>query len=409
MHRKLKWIVLGSSVMLLTGCLNRLDQEVVETTNPTTTTSGVQTTRNQLSDEFYRAVIEDGRYQLASSASADQHVTSSSNMRAFEEGLLQITKNVFPTDQYFLREGQIINAETLTQWVSRESTDNPDGLNPQQETKPEREEESQNEESSSEPENPEEEQSESTQEDEENNQVITDVDSTPIYLNQILEKDIVIETEDGYELAGVAIGLSMNSVYSYTDSNGNVYEQEISQGELRERGKSYANIIIGRLRNDERLRSVPIVVGIFQQAKDEEVVGGTYVLDGISREGNAVSDWTELNNRRVLLPAQDGGDQAVFFTEFRNQVNDFFPNLNGVSAEASYIDNSLSSLNIEIITQFYQITEIAALTQHVVDVGQNTLPQDVPIEIRIISSKGTEGFVGRDAGEKEFTTHVFRR
>lgn len=402
MKRQLKWVLLGSTMMLLSGCLNRLDQEVVETQN-TSSAPGVQTTRNQISEEFYRAVIEDGRYRLASSASADQHVTSSSNIRAFEEGLLQITKNVFPTDQYFLREGQIINAETLTQWVSRESSDNPDGLNPQQEIPQQNQEAEQN------PENPDQESNEADQENPENDQVITDVDATPIYLSQLLEKDIVVETEEGYELAGVALGLSMNSVYSYTDSNGNVYEQEISQGELRERGKSYANIIIGRLRNDERLRSVPIVVGIFQQSKDEDVVGGTYVLDGISREGNAVSDWTELNNRRVLLPSQAGGDQAVFFTEFRNKVNDFFPNLNGVSAEALYIDNNLASLNIEIITQFYQLTEIAALTQHVVDVGQTTLPQDVPIEIRIISSEGTEGFIGRDAGEKEFKTHIFRR
>ena len=170
----------------------------------------------------------------------------------------------------------------------------------------------------------------------EENQVIVDSTSTPIYLTQVMEKNIMVETDEGYQLAGVVIGLAMNSVYQYTDDEGVSYEQEISLGEMRERGRQYANIIVGRLRNTEALRNVPIVVGLFRQTANNEIAGGTYVMNGISREGNYISDWTEQNEYRVALPivsSDDYSEQYAFFDNFSDEVRNFFPHLNGVTGE----------------------------------------------------------------------------
>src|SRR5699024_1864836 len=99
---------------------------------------------------------------------------------------------------------------------------------------------------------------------EENEQIVTNVQSTPIYLSQVAEKNLMVETEEGFALGGIVLGLAMNSTYEYTDADGVIHEQEISVGEMRERGRQFANIIVGRLRNTEELRSVPIVVGIYR-------------------------------------------------------------------------------------------------------------------------------------------------
>lgn len=406
MNKKIRKIIslfMASSV--LSGCIfgqgGHVEQETQVKPNEVT----VQTTVNQLSNDFYRAVIIDGQYQLGSSASADYNSQSTGNVKAFEEGLMRISKDIFPTDQYYLQEGQIIDETTLTRWLSRESATNPEGLNPvapemttqeetsQEETTTLADSQETTEETTSAPE-----------------QVQTNVQASPIYLSQLMEKNLMVETEEGFELSGVVIGLAMNSTYQYTDAQGVSHTQEISVGEIRERGKQFANIIVGRLRNIERLRSIPIVVGIFRNAPQGEIVGGTYLLDGISREGNSVTDWTENNEYRIALPIvnpNEQSDQYAYFDNFSNEILDFFPNLNGISGEALYIDGGLATLQIEIISQFYKNTEIAALSQHVTDVAQRHLPEGVNIEIVIDSTVGREAYIGRSANSTSFQSHIF--
>ena len=86
MKRKLSKVVgLMSFAFLLSGCLNNLDgkdQEVELGPDEVV----VQTTANQLSNEYYRSVILDNRYQLSASASADNSLSSAGNIFAFEEG-----------------------------------------------------------------------------------------------------------------------------------------------------------------------------------------------------------------------------------------------------------------------------------------------------------------------------------
>lgn len=399
--RWIKTISLLSTVALLAGCLSDLDSEVVESTIAPDQVV-VETVTNQLSSDNYKAVITDGRYQLGVGASDNSNLSSAGNILAFEEGLLRISHATFPTDQYLLREGLIIDEETMSRWLARESTANPEGLNP---ALANNEAETNNDQTTGET-------SEETTTSAENTQVIVDTTSTPIYLSQVMEKNIMVETEDGYQLAGVMLGLAMNSVYQYTDEEGVSYQQEISLGEMRERGRSYANIIVGRLRNTEALRNVPIVVGLFRQAPNNEIAGGTYVMYGISREGNYIADWTELNEYRVSLPiisSANYAEQYEFFDNFSNQVSNFFPNLNGISGEALYVNNNLSSLTIEIVTQFYQQTEITALTQHVTDMAAVHLPTGIPIEISITSAHGPEAIISRQAGSENYFSHIYQQ
>ena len=415
MNKKIRMNVsiLLACLMLVGGVTQVKSQaQEDEPTNPDEVT--VQTTTNQLSSEFYRAVIIDGQYQIGASASSNNNLSSAANSRAFEEGLLRISKQVFPTEQYFMQEGQIIDEATMTSWLARESATNPEGLNPAlpeevAETQSSLEESLASEESVDPADDPEDVTEEGA---EENEQIVTNVQSTPIYLSQVSEKNLMVETEDGFALGGIVLGLAMNSTYEYTDADGVIHKQEISVGEMRERGRQFANIIVGRLRNTEELRSVPIVVGIYRTAPNDEVVGGTYVLDGISREGNSVTDWTENNEYRIALPiieASDQSDQYAYFDNFNNEIINFFPNLNGISGEALYIDGGLASLNVEIVSQFYKQTEITALTQHITDVSQRTLPEGVAIEIKVISDAGVEAYVGRPAGATQYQSHIFNK
>ena len=417
MKQTMKPFLLSAVILLLAGCLGDISNEVDEgRTEYQPNQVDVQTTTNQLANNYYRAAIVDGKYQPSSSASTYYAVNSARNIRALEDGLLRMSQSIFPTDQYFMREGQVLDRETLTSWVGRESATNPEGLNPalpEIESITEETSELNMEEATLEDGSPANDLNEAANLETTTTEVdsqVTDVAPTPVYLSQIMEKNLLVETEEGYSLSGIVIGLAMNSVYEYQDSEGVIHTQEISVGEMRERGRQLANIIVGRLRNSQDLRSVPIAVGIFRNAPNEEIVGGTFLLDGISREGNSVTDWTEINEYRIALPIlnpQDGDEQFNYFDNFRQQIVNFFPNLNGIVGEALYINDGLAALHIEIVTQFYQKSEIIALEQHITDVAQSTLPGGIEIEIKITSDVGVEGYVGRPAGATQFESHVF--
>jgi protein involved in sex pheromone biosynthesis len=365
--------VSGAAMFLLASCGQLSETQTTEnTTNTGPEKVTVQTTQNQLSTDYYPALIVDGKYQFSQNRGVSLSLNSTANIKDFEADLLDVAKNVFPTDQYFFQEGQVIDYDTTRLWLGRYSDSNPDGLNP------------------------------------------TDNGSTdaatrePIYLEQILEQDYMIQNENGFELAGMAIGLAMNSV-DYYKVNDVPMEQAISRDKLEEQAKAYANTIITRLRQTEGLESIPIVIGIYEQSAQDSPVGGSYLFEGVSTEGSAIGEWITRNESKVVFPLQSGTqtEESSNFDNFKNEVQDFFPNLNGIVGEGKYVDGQLMSLEIDITTQFYGETEIIAFTQHVTDAAGRFLPQNIPVEITIESINGIESFLTRENDSQGFSYHIF--
>ncbi|WP_106449272.1 CamS family sex pheromone protein [Trichococcus alkaliphilus] len=365
--------VSGAAMFLLASCGQLSETQTTEnTTNTGPEKVTVQTTQNQLSTDYYPALIVDGKYQFSQNRGVSLSLNSTANIKDFEADLLDVAKNIFPTDQYFFQEGQVIDYDTTRLWLGRYSDSNPDGLNP------------------------------------------TDNGSTdaatrePIYLEQILEQDYMIQNENGFELAGMAIGLAMNSV-DYYKVNDVPMEQAISRDKLEEQAKAYANTIITRLRQTEGLESIPIVIGIYEQSAQDSPVGGSYLFEGVSTEGNAIGEWITRNESKVVFPLQSGTqtEESSNFDNFKNEVQNFFPNLNGIVGEGKYIDGQLLSLEIDITTQFYGETEIIAFTQHVTDAAGRFLPQNIPVEITVESINGIESFLTRENDSQGFSYHIF--
>jgi protein involved in sex pheromone biosynthesis len=365
--------VSGAAMFLLASCGQLSETQTTEnTTNTGPEKVTVQTTQNQLSTDYYPALIVDGKYQFSQNRGVSLSLNSTANIKDFEADLLDVAKNIFPTDQYFFQEGQVIDYDTTRLWLGRYSESNPDGLNP------------------------------------------TDNGSTdaatrePIYLEQILEQDYMIQNENGFELAGMAIGLAMNSV-DYYKVNDVPMEQAISRDKLEEQAKAYANTIITRLRQTEGLESIPIVIGIYEQSAQDSPVGGSYLFEGVSTEGNAIGEWITRNESKVVFPLQSGTqtEESSNFDNFKNEVQNFFPNLNGIVGEGKYIDGQLLSLEIDITTQFYGETEIIAFTQHVTDAAGRFLPQNIPVEITVESINGIESFLTRENDSQGFSYHIF--
>ena len=136
---------------------------------------GYQTT-GQTDTDYYQGIIKDGRYltNKARGVGVYQNSDNMLNLKSFEAGLTNLSKEQFPTKSYVFREGQILSKDTVENWLDRKTKDNPDGLNPEDNGKKEADK------------------------------------RNPIYVQQIEEQDYMQEKDGKLSLAGVTIGIGMN-------------------------------------------------------------------------------------------------------------------------------------------------------------------------------------------------------
>ena len=85
MNRK-TWRValLGTTLVSLTACTQLSESEPIS--QKTTDTVPAETTSNQLSNDYYRALIVDGKYQTSQNRGVSLNLNSSINMKDFEIG-----------------------------------------------------------------------------------------------------------------------------------------------------------------------------------------------------------------------------------------------------------------------------------------------------------------------------------
>lgn len=338
----------------------------------------------QLDTDYYRPVItEDGTYAPSQNRGITRSLNSSINMRTFEEDLMRHSQKYFSTDNHFFQEGQFLSSQLVTNWLGREQT-------------------------------PGEDEEAIEEQDQGLNPPATDAESaddrSPNYLNSILEQNYYIQTDDGLELAGVSIGLALNSVdYYQIVQFGDTLEQQISREELIEEGQRMGNIVAERLRNVEGLENVPIMIGLYEQSTRDDLAAGTYIAEGISENGNtSVSEWNTINEDRMVFPLE--GMQSAEgnnFANFRSEVEGFFPNISGVTGLGHYIEDQLVNLEISITTQFYGKGEIIAFTQFLNEAGKTFLPNNVPTQISVESLNGMESYLNREVDQENYEVYIF--
>lgn len=329
--------------------------------------------RNQLGDGYYRpALNQEGSYQPSASRGITLNLNSGINIALFEKDLIRLSQSLFPTDEYFMREGQELPSNLISSWLGRESEDNPAGLNPPESG--------------------------------------SDEERTPRYLNSILEFDFYTQSDEDLNLSGISIGLAMNTVDYYQEEQfGPTLEQTISSEKALEEGQRIGNEIVNRMRGIEGLEDLPIYVGIYEQSAQDDLGGGVYVAEGESLNGaTSVQNWNSLNEERLIFPLEGGSSaEGNAFANFQSEVESFFPNLSGITGRAHRVDDQLQNLTIDIMTQFYGEAEIVAFTQYLKQSAATFLPADVSVEIIVESPDQVEAFLKKDHTDSEYLSYVF--
>ena len=377
-------------VLLLAGCAPGFDkeQEVVQDSKDKKETAIIP--KYKISDEYYQTILP---FQPSKARGlVVSNLNTRYDMEEFENGLMRIAQTQFDPNDYLFQEGQMLDGSTISSWLNREYTDaqlkekelkttENLGLNPI---------------------------------DPGTGDIAKRSEENPIYLAHILEHNYLVnEGNNKISLGGVVIGLALNSVYYYQkEAYGATYEAKIDSQKVETEGKRIAQEVLNRLRQMDGMKDIPITIALFEQKERSSVVPGNFIsFTNINKNSSNITKWQDLNEEYYLFPSTAAEnkyrDDVNTFTNFKEDVEQYFPNFNGVIGRAFYMDDQLQSLNIDIPIQFYGNSESIGFTQYVAGLIMERFPSYIAIQVSITSVNGPEALIVREADQDEPTVHIY--
>lgn len=388
---RFRWVPVMIALAMLAGCAPSFNEDT-ELLQQSDDAEEVETTiipNIQLSENYYKTLIP--YKESASRGLIISNIHTKYDMKEVENGLMRISQVEFDTENYFFQEGQYLLEDTVSNWLARSNQtegkgEELKGLNPSSLDK----------------------------------KTGAEMDPTvkaveaPVYLAHIVEQNYLTKTNDNkVKLAGMSIGLALNSVYYYQkEQYGEFYEQEIPAAELEKAGKEIAAEVITRLRARSELADIPIVIALFKQEPRNSIVPGTYFAYNVVDAGqNGLGDWQSINEKYVTYPMSSPDDiyrdMNTSFQNFKQDIDEYFSNFTSVIGTGFYKDQKIHSLKIEIPIQFYGTAEIVGFTQYLTGVMLKQLPNDLNINVSITSVNGPEALITKEPNEPEPYVHIY--
>ncbi|TQR17690.1 CamS family sex pheromone protein [Psychrobacillus vulpis] len=363
-------------LLIVSGCTPSLkkETEVIQDSEQDATKT-VIIPSVQLDDTYYRTLLPYA--ESASRGLVVSNLATKYDMKEVETGLLRVSQKEFPVDTYLFQEGQYLEKKTLENWLAR-SNQRDGGLNPSDEGL--------------------------TGE--------AKAKNAPVYITHIVEQNYLKKEGNTVKLAGISVGLALNSIYYYQkEAYGATYEEPLTQAQIEENGKRIAKEVVQRMRQMDGLQDIPIVVGLFKQNSRNAVVPGTYFTYSVAPGGKNVSDWKPIDEEYILFPTTESEekyrDLDTVFRNFKQDVEKYFSNYTSVIGTGYFKDKQLQKLTITIPIQFYGTAEIIGFTQQIAGLLKDHFNTSMRVEVNVNSLNGTEALLIKKPGEEEPYVHIY--
>ena len=113
-----------TSIVLLTACGNNNDNKNNQSVNKQETKTDSNNVKTIATDKTYKVIIRTILPFKESKARGvlQDNMANSYNGDDFESGLLTLSKDVFPTDDYLYQDGQYLDKDTLNSYLNPKYT-----------------------------------------------------------------------------------------------------------------------------------------------------------------------------------------------------------------------------------------------------------------------------------------------
>ncbi|MBI5973733.1 CamS family sex pheromone protein [Staphylococcus caledonicus] len=399
MKRTLLLVIM--SLVLLAACgngNNKNDQSVNKQEDTSSNSNNVKTiaTDKKVQGDNYRTILP--FKESKARGVLQDNMANSYNGDDFESGLLNLSKDVFPTDDFLYQDGQYLDKDTLNNYLnpkyskkeidkmsdsekkSKKASENL-GLNPSHngEDDPEK-----------------------------------IADESPAYLSNILEQDFYDNSDTkGSNIKGMTIGLAMNSVYYYQkEKDGETYSRKLDDDEIEKQGKAMASEILTRLRANDDLKDIPIHFAIYKQSDQNSITPGEFIANTtVDEDQTKINKWNKINEVSALLPSETAEKYNETlnnnFKQFNNNLQSYFTNFTQAVGKVKFEDKKPRQLTIDLPIDYYGQAETIGITQYVTEQAEKYFDDIDSYEIRIKDGNTSRALISKTKDDKEPQVHIY--
>lgn len=394
--KKRTLVIVGLSLVLV-GC-GPDDNEPSSSKENTSTHNDVKqiATDKNVQGDNYRTILPFKESQAR--GLTQENMANTYNGEDFETGLLNISKQVFPTDDYLYQDGQFLDKKTIQAYLEpkltkseldemsdkekeeRKATENL-GLNPSVHGETDEEKIAKN---------------------------------SPQVLSNILEQNFYDNGDtSGKKLKGMTIGLAMNQVYYYQkEKYGETFSVDLDKKKVEKQGQEMAEEMLSRLRENEKLKDIPITFAIYMQSGKDQITPGAFVSYATSEEnGEALKEWNTVNEQTVLVPSGEAADLNEQFNsnfrDFNHSLQSYFTNFTQAVGKAKFKDKKLQSLTVDLPIDYYGKAELIGITQYVTQLAEKDFGDVEEYEIHIKDGNESRALITKTKDDKEPKVHIY--
>ncbi|HDC8906081.1 CamS family sex pheromone protein [Staphylococcus aureus] len=392
-------VLLITAIFILAACGNHKDDQAGKDNqkhnNSSNQVKEIATDKNVQGDN-YRTLLPFKESQAR--GLLQDNMANSYNGGDFEDGLLNLSKEVFPTDKYLYQDGQFLDKKTINAYLNPKYTkreidkmsekDKKDkkanenlGLNPSHEgeTDPEK-----------------------------------IAEKSPAYLSNILEQDFYGSGDTkGKNIKGMTIGLAMNSVYYYKkEKDGPTFSKKLDDSEVKKQGKQMASEILSRLRENDDLKDIPIHFAIYKQSSEDSITPGEFITQATAEKSQTkLNEWHNINEKSALLPSSTAADYDENlnnnFKQFNDNLQSYFSNFTQAVGKVKFVDKKPQRLVVDLPIDYYGQAETIGITQYVTEQANKYFDKIDNYEIRIKDGNQPRALISKTKDDKEPQVHIY--
>lgn len=355
---KQRWIRFGLAMGLavVTSACSLWPGEEEKQEAPTPTVSPVI----EVSEDYYGSVPPYRQNQTRGLLSRLTPSTYRVDFSHLELGLMEIAQETFAKEEFYFQEGQQINKEQVTAWLSR-AKDDPAGVNP---------------------------------------------DQGPSLLVHVLEHDYL--EKETRKLSGIVIGLSLSPVYE--DAAGQ--EKKYTVDELRSKGEQIAAKIVQTVRAQNQ--QIPMVVALYQVPdRNSTMIPGNFISTGsVNATESSVSKWQPIDEKYYLFPSseveKDYPQISLQYDKLMKQTQSFFQEYIGLTGLGRFMGGKMTELTITATAEYDSRTEVLQFTQYAASLINQLIDKDVHVNLYVQSINQPLAIYVRPP-EGEPYMHIYRK
>ena len=395
-------ILLISTIFLLAACNNgqkdnqsNKDQSESKDSKNSNQVKQIATDKNVQGDN-YRTILPFKESQAR--GLLQDNMANSYNGEDFESGLLELSKEVFPTNKYLYQDGQYLDKKTINAYLDPKYTKKEIDKMSEKEKKSKKANENLGL-------NP-------SHNGEKNQEKIAD--NSPAYLSNILEQDFYGNSDSkGKNIKGMTIGLAMNSVYYYQkEKDGETYSKNLNDKDIEKQGKQMASEILSRLRENSDLKDIPIHFAIYKQSGQDSISPGEFIAGATADDGQTkINGWDTIKEKSALLPSSTAEDYNETlnnnFKQFNDNLQSYFSNFPQAVGKVKFVNKKAKQLTVDLPIDYYGQAETIGITQYVTEQAEKYFDNIDEYEIRIKDGNTPRALISKSKDDKEPQVHIY--